>query len=101
LKETIKYTKISFVYLDPPYYPENETSFTSYTSNDFDKEQHNKLIDFCKYIDSKNSKFLLSNSNTNYIKNNLKKYKIEVVDCKRQINSKNPGATAKEILIYN
>lgn len=101
LKETIKYMKNTFVYLDPPYYPENETSFTSYTSNDFGKEQHDKLIEFCKYIDTKKSKFLLSNSNTNYIKDNLKKYKIEIIDCKRQINSKNPGAVAKEVLIYN
>ena len=101
LKQTIKYTKNSFIYFDPPYFPENETSFTSYTSNDFDKEQHDKLIDFCKYIDSKNSKFLLSNSNTNYIKDNLKKYKINIIDCKRQINSINPAATTKEVLIYN
>jgi len=101
LKETIKYTNNTFVYLDPPYYPENETSFTSYTSNDFGKEQHDKLIEFCKYIDYKKSKFLLSNSNTSYIKDNLKKYKINIVDCKRQINSKNPGATTKEVLIYN
>jgi hypothetical protein len=41
---------------------------------------NDKLIEFCKYIDTKKSKFLLSNSNTNYIKDNLKKYKIEIVD---------------------
>jgi len=101
LKQTIKYTNNTFVYLDPPYYPENETSFTSYTSNDFGKDQHDRLIEFCKYIDLKKSKFLLSNSNTHFIKDNLKQYKTEIVDCKRQIHSKNPGAAAKEVLIHN
>jgi len=101
LTKEIIYDKNTFVYLDPPYYPEKEDSFTSYTSNDFNKEQHEKLVDFCKIIESKKSKFLLSNSNTSFIKDNLKKFNCKVIDCKRQINSKNPGATAKEVLIYN
>ena len=101
LKDKIKYDKKTFVYLDPPYYPENETSFTSYTSNDFNKEQHEKLIELCKFINTKKSKFLLSNSNTSFIKDSLKDFKCGIVDCKRQINSKNPGAETKEVLIYN
>jgi DNA adenine methylase len=101
LKETIKYTKISFVYLDPPYYPENETSFTSYTAHNFNLEQHKNLIELCKHINTKKSKFLLSNSNTNFIKDNLKEFNIKIINLKRQINSKNPGATTNEVLIYN
>ena len=101
LKDKIKYDKKTFVYLDPPYYPENETSFTSYTSNDFNKEQHEKLIELCKFINTKKSKFLLSNSNTSFIKDSLKDFNCGIVDCKRQINSKNPGAETKEVLIYN
>jgi len=101
LKNQINYDEKTFVYLDPPYYPEKEDSFTSYTSNDFNKEQHEKLVELCKFIDTKKSKFLLSNSNTSFIKDNLKKFKCDIVDCKRQINSKNPGAISKEVLIYN
>jgi DNA adenine methylase len=101
LKDKIKYDKKTFVYLDPPYYPENETSFTSYTSNDFNKNQHEKLIELCKFINTKKSKFLLSNSNTSFIKDSLKDFNCGIVDCKRQINSKNPGAETKEVLIYN
>jgi len=97
----IKYDSKTFIYLDPPYYPEKEDSFTSYTSNDFNKEQHEKLIELCKFVNTKKSKFLLSNSDTAFIKNNLKQFNCNIVDCKRQINSKNPGATAKEVLIFN
>jgi DNA adenine methylase len=97
----IKFDKNTFVYLDPPYYPENETSFTSYTSDDFNKEQHVNLTNLCKFINQKNSKFLLSNSDTKFIKDNLKEFHIKIINCKRQINSKNPGATTNEVLIYN
>lgn len=97
----IKFDKNTFVYLDPPYYPENETSFTSYTADDFNKEQHINLINLCKFISQKNGKFLLSNSDTKFIKDNLKEFMIKIINCKRQINSKNPGATTNEVLIYN
>lgn len=100
-KEKIEFDNRTFVYLDPPYYPENETSFTSYTADDFNKEQHTNLVNLCKFINQKKGKFLLSNSDTKFIKDNLKNFKIKTINCKRQINSKNPGATTNEILIYN
>ena len=100
-KEKIKYDNKTFIYLDPPYFPENETSFTSYTANDFNLEQHKNLINFCKHINTKKSKFLLSNSDTSFIKNGLKEFKIQIINLKRQINSKNPGATTNEVLICN
>lgn len=92
--------RYSFIYLDPPYYPENETSFTSYTANDFDKERHIKLIKLCHYLNSK-AKFLLSNSNTDFIKDKLNQYHLNIILCKRAITSNDPGATTNEILIYN
>jgi DNA adenine methylase len=100
-KEKITYDKKTFIYMDPPYYPENETSFTSYTANDFNLDQHKKLIELCKYIANKKSNFLLSNSDTSFIKNSLKEFKIQTINLKRQINSKNPGATTNEVFIYN
>ena len=87
--------------MDPPYYPENDTSFTSYTAHNFNLEQHKNLIELCKHINTKKSKFVLSNSETNFIKDNLKEFNIKIINLKRQINSKNPGATTNEVLIYN
>jgi DNA adenine methylase len=42
-----------FVYLDPPYAPENETSFVSYTSDGFDLETHKMLFKLCTGMKSK------------------------------------------------
>lgn len=99
--DKIKYDNKTFVYLDPPYYPINDTSFTSYTSDDFNLEQHKKIVSLCKTINNKKSKFALSNSDVSFIKDNLKQFNIKIINCKRQINSKNPGSTTNEVLINN
>ena len=99
--EEIKKTKNNFVYLDPPYYPENETSFTKYTSTDFNKDDHMDIINFCKTLNENNNLFLLSNSDTKFIKDNMIDFKTEIIECKRSINSKSPGAKTNEVLIYN
>lgn len=99
----------SFVYLDPPYFPINKTSFTSYTSGDFGKDEQIELSHFCKKIDDKNAKFLLSNSNPpidffnkTYNGLDLKKCNHKKIDARRSINSngKKRGAV-KELLIFN
>ncbi len=100
-KEQIKSTKNNFVYLDPPYYPENETSFTKYTSGDFKLNDHQEIINMCQFIKKNKDLFLLSNSDTDYIKDNLKDFEIKIINCKRSINSKKPNATTNEVLIYN
>ena len=90
--------KNDFVYLDPPYYPEDEKSFVGYTIDGFDKETHIKLF---KNILSLKSSFLLSNSNVSFVNNYMKKYKIKKIECRRAINSKDPSAKTFEVLITN
>lgn len=93
-----KIKKNDFVYLDPPYYPENDKSFVSYTSNGFNLDDHNKLFELCK-----NYKFLMSNSNVQYVKDKFKgdNFIINIIDCKRNINSKKPNSMTKEVIIKN
>ena len=90
----------SFVYLDPPYYPENSTSFTDYNTKSFGKDKHEELCQLCINLDKNNNKFLLSNSDTEYIKKSLQ-FHTTIIKCKRSINSKDPGAKTNEILITN
>lgn len=86
----------NFIYMDPPYVPENKKSFTKYNVNGFNEKDHIELFKICNNI---KCNFLMSNSNTLLVKNNMKKFKIEEIECKRSINSINPGSKVKEILI--
>ena len=56
--------KGDFVYLDPPYIPLDSISFTQYSKDDFGKDNHLKLSDFCNKIDQAGAYFMLSNSDT-------------------------------------
>lgn len=89
-----------FIYLDPPYAPEKETSFVGYTENGFNMESHEKLF---ALLHSMNEKWMLSNADVKLVRDNFanEKYKIESIVCKRSINSKNPDAKAKEVIIKN
>ena len=87
-----------FVYLDPPYLPENKGSFVNYTENGFSYENHMSLFNLIKNI---NCNFLLSNSNSEVIYEQFKDYNIISFDCKRSINSKKPNSRTKEVLVFN
>jgi len=92
-----------FVYLDPPYAPETDTSFVGYTENGFNMEHHNNLFQLIHNLTDANKKVMLSNADVSLVRENFKneKYKTESILCKRSINSKNPNAKAKEVIIKN
>jgi site-specific DNA-adenine methylase len=96
LSKVIQY---DLTYIDPPYFKEFETQFISYTKEGFKEELQYKLFDKINHI-AKFSKIVVSNSDVDEVKQNLK-YKIEILKCKRSINSKNPGDSVNEVLIYN
>ena len=89
-----------FIYLDPPYAPETETSFVGYTVTGFDLEKHEALFRICKSIGTK-AKFVMSNADVKLVRDHFTgdKYSIESILCKRAINSKNPEAKTMEVLI--
>ena len=88
-----------FVYFDPPYYPLKNTSFTTYNRDGFET-QHKILVSLCKKLNSKNIKFMHSNSWCEFNITNYP-YKQEKIECSRRINSKNPSDTDYEIIIWN
>lgn len=98
-----KITKDDFVYLDPPYAPENVTSFVSYTSDGFDLDKHKMLFKECKEMKEKNIKMLMSNANVKLVKDTFQSplYTTKIISCKRAINSKKPDARTNEVLITN
>jgi DNA adenine methylase len=93
-----------FVYLDPPYAPENEKSFVGYVSDGFDVHKHKMLFDMCQNISKKNVSFVMSNADVEMVRNNFTqdRYMVEVISCKRAINSKKPQSRTNEVIvIYN
>jgi DNA adenine methylase len=92
-----------FIYLDPPYAPETDKSFVSYTKDGFGVEQHIKLFDLCNKLCDENKKMMMSNADVNLVRHHFskEKYNINAILCKRSINSKNPESKAKEVIIKN
>jgi len=103
------YSKIKegdFVYIDPPYYPLKENSFTDYTPEGFGQSDHDRLIKLCHNIHKKGAKFMMSNSNSDYIKNNFKEdhFKIHTLAVARTLSgdkSKRGKNEKNEVIIMN
>lgn len=95
-----------FIYFDPPYYPLNATSsFTSYTKDSFLDNEQIELRDTFSRLSNLGCYVMLSNSNTEFIKNiysGLAGVKIHEVSAARAINSKgNRRGRIKELVITN
>lgn len=103
----------SFVYFDPPYRPLTQTSFTSYSVDDWTGDlAQQRLADFCKALNKDGVKILLSNSDPTQIDENdlffeeaypqKEGFQIERILASRAINSKGSGrGKIYEILVKN
>jgi DNA adenine methylase len=88
--------KGAFVYLDPPYDPISDTAnFTGYARGGFSRKDQIVLRSACDELDARGIKFMLSNSATDFIKEQYSNYNITVVQAKRAINS--DGAKRGEV----
>ncbi len=90
-----------FVYLDPPYYPENTKSFTAYNCDGFSAEDNVKLKILLERLDLRKVKFVMSNSNVKWNLDNYSRFNIKKILCRRAINAKNPNSKTYELLISN
>lgn len=90
-----------FAYIDPPYAPEQATSFVGYTACGFNNELHTLLFNEIKEIDTRGGKFVMSNAKVPLVITNFTSFNCEDVTARRAINSKNPDATTTEVVIYN
>jgi DNA adenine methylase len=94
-----------FIYLDPPYSPVSSTAyFTNYTHTGFNNQDQKELLDVFTKLDDRGCKVLLTNSDTQFIKDlysDFAKYIVEV-DTIRAINCKgSKRAGHKELIICN
>lgn len=80
--------KGTFVYLDPPYDPVSGTAnFTGYAKGGFDRSEQIRLRQCCDNLNQRGIKFMLSNSATDFIREQFAAYNITIVKAKRAINS--------------
>jgi len=96
-----KVDKGDFIYLDPPYAPENATSFVGYTKTGFSKENHETLFEQIAQLKTKNMAFLLSNAKVDMVMEFFREYETIEVNARRAIHAKNPESTTTELLIYS
>ena len=98
-----KVKKNDFVYLDPPYDPLSKTaSFTSYTKNDFGKDEQIELAKLFKSLDKKGAIIMLNNSDTEYTRELYKNYRIEIIKAPRFVAAKGKSRKpVNELVVMN
>ncbi|MCF0116648.1 MAG: Dam family site-specific DNA-(adenine-N6)-methyltransferase [Bacilli bacterium] len=103
-EEAVKNAKAGdFVYFDPPYDTwDDKDSFTSYDKNAFGKDEQKRLAKVYKQLSDKGVYVMLSNHNTNFIRELYADFHINVVPAKRMINANGNGrGSVEEVLITN
>ena len=101
-EESLKNAKKGdFVYLDPPYDSDTNT-FNSYTENGFGKEEQRRLAKVFKELDKRGCYVMLSNYNTELIKELYSEYNFHYIKAQRNIgaSAKNRGVV-EEVIITN
>ncbi len=94
--------KGDFIYLDPPYDSENETTFNDYTENGFGKDEQIRLAKVYKDLSDRGCYVMLSNHNTTLINELYKDFNIHIITAKRNINSKGEKrGKVEEVIITN
>jgi DNA adenine methylase len=94
----------SFVYFDPPYHSPDNTNFTGYQANGFSETEQIRLCNVFAALTEKGVRCLLSNSDTQFIRDLYKdkRYDIVTVKAKRAINSDSAGrGDVNEVLVKN
>lgn len=87
-----------FYYLDPPYHK----TYDGYNGTGFGDDEHKRLAAVCAEIHAAKGYFMLSNSDTPFIRQLYSKFHIEVVSASRSVSCKgNQRGKENELIIRN
>lgn len=95
-----------FVYFDPPYAPPEKKkvkgNFTSYTIDRFDSSDLIDLVNLCKWLDSKGVYWMVSNNDTQVVRDLFHEFHVDTVQAARSVNCDGRGrGKVPEVLIRN
>ena len=90
-----------FVFFDSPYVPINPTSFTDYTKEGFDYQDHLRLATLYNKLSDRGVYCMLTNHNTDLVNELYSGFNIKVVQVSRNINSKASDRKGEEVIITN
>ncbi len=90
-----------FVFFDSPYVPLNPTSFESYTKEGFSKDEHERLARLFKKLSNSGCYCMLTNHDTEFIRELYDGFIIEQINVRRSINSDATKRTGVEVIIRN
>jgi len=87
-----------FYYLDPPYHK----TYSQYDGSGFGDDEHKKLAAFCKELDDAKAYFMLSNSDTPFIRSLYARFQIDQVAASRSVSCKGEQrGRENELIIRN
>lgn len=91
-----------FIYFDPPYYKLGGYSdFNRYTSGQFREAEQVRLASLCNELTERGVRWALSNSETPFIRDLYKHYRVEKINARREINLNSKNRNVEELLILN
>lgn len=91
-----------FIFFDSPYVPVSATAgFVDYTKESFKEEDHRRLAKLYRELTERGCYCLLTNSNTDFVRELYSGFEIVEVDVNRAINSDAKKRTGKEVIITN
>ena len=94
--------KGDFVYFDSPYIPESDTAnFTSYAKDGFSLENHKRLAELFRKLNSIGAYILLSNNDVPLVHELYSGFNIIPIEAKRMINRDGSKRKGKEVIIRN
>lgn len=101
-KISLSAKKNDLVYFDPPYAPLSKTqNFSKYNKDGFTIYDHCRLADIFKELDKKGVKLIVSNYDTNLVRELYNGYRIRTVKVKRLINRNGKNRISEEVIITN
>lgn len=94
----IRPAKNAFYYLDPPYHE----TYDGYNGSGFNDDKHRELAEFCHKVHAVGGYFMLSNSDTEFVRELYKGYHIETISASRSVSCKaHQRGKENELLIRN